>query len=177
MTEARRAQQMGTQIAERRPTVVIIAGSGMVPCAERAESLLITLAPFKDHGRPAYMASTIRSRPVLQDTANNLSFQESQKLNAAMTRAMEGLLDTGIIKSDAVFRSTEEGKPDVHVIILGDPYQDNSLRLYLHKGVYNGVPILFQDARATKKRAERVEGAFRQAGYQPPRDWNVKGRN
>lgn len=177
MSEASMAWQIGIQRAGRRSAVVIIAGFGMVPCAERTESLPITLAPFKDHGRPAYIASTIRSRPVLQDTASNLSFQESQKLNAAITRAMEGLLDTGIIKSDAVFRSTEKGKPDIHVIILGDPYQDNSLRLYLHKGVHNGVPILFQDARATKKRAERVEGAFRQAGYQPPRDWNVKGKN
>ena len=177
MSEASMARQMGAQRAERRPAVVIIAGFGMVPCAERSESLQITLAPFKDHGRSAYIASTIKSRPALQDTASDLSLQESQKLNAAMIRVMECLLDTGIIKSDAVFRSTEKGKPDIHVIILGDSYQDNSLRLYLHKGVHNGSPILFQDARATKKKAERVEGAFRQAGYQPPRDWNVKGRN
>ncbi len=178
MGEARMAQQMGVRRVERPPAVSIDAGFDIVPCAERTESLPITLAPFKDHGRPAFIASTIRSRTVLQDVASSLSLADSQKLNAVIGRLMEGLLDTGVIKSDAVFKSTLEGKPDIHVIILGNPYQDSSLRLYFHKGEHNGVPVLFQDARTTKKRAARIEGLFRQeGGYQSPRDWDIKRRN
>ncbi|MCL5435368.1 MAG: hypothetical protein M1405_03195 [Patescibacteria group bacterium] len=178
MREARMARQMGIQRGERHPAVSIHAGTTIVPCAQRAETLPVTLAPFKDHSRLAFVASTIRSRSALQDAASSLSLEDSQRLNVAMGRVMEGFLDTGILKSDAVFKSTQDGKPDIHVIILGNPYQDSSLRLYFHKGEHNGVPVLFQDARTTKKSAERVERAFRQeAGYQPPRDWDIKRRN
>ncbi len=178
MSEARMAMQTGIQRSERRPAVGIVAGFSTVPCARVAESLSITLAPFKDHSRPAFIASTIRSRTVLQDTASSLSLKDSQRFNAAITRVTEGFLDTGIIKSDAVFKSAQEGKPDIHVIILGDLYQDSSLRLYFHKGEHNGVPVLFQDARTTKKTAARIEGLFRQeGGYQSPRDWDIKRRN
>lgn len=178
MSEAKMAMQIGIQRSERRPAIVIVAGFSTVPCAGVAESLSITLAPFKNHGRPAFVASTIRSRPVLQDVASNLSLTDSQKLNAALERVMEGLLDTGVIKSDAVFKSTKEGKPDINVIMLGNPYQDSSLRLYVHNGEHNGKPVLFQDARTTKKEAERVERAFKQeAGYQSPRGWDIKRKN
>ena len=178
MSEARIAKQIGIQRRERHSAVNIDAGPTIVPCAGRAEILPITLAPFKNHGRTAFVASTIKSRVVLQDVASSLSLEESQRLNAVMGRVMEGLLDNGVIKSDAIFKSTQEGKPDIHVIILGNPYQESSLRLYVHKGEHNGVPILFQDARTTKKGAERVERVFRQeAEYQPPKDWNTRRRN
>lgn len=177
MREARMAQQMGAR-RERPSAVGIVVGTNEVPCAGNAETFLVTLAPFKDHGRIAFVASTIKSRPVLQDAASNLSLEDSQRLNAAFGRIMEGLLDNGVIKSDGVFKSTKPGKPDIHVTILGNPYQDNSLRLYVHKGQRNGVPVLFQDARTTKKGAERIERAFRQeAGYKSPRGWDVKSRN
>jgi len=178
MSEARMARQMRVQSEGRQAAVDIHAGPNIVPCARRMETLPITLAPFKDHGRPAFIASTIRSRLVLQDVASSLSLADSQKLNAVIGRIMEGLLDTGVLKSDAVFKSTLEGKPDIHVIILGNPYQDSSLRLYFHRGEHNGVPVLFQDARTTKKEAERVERVFRQeAGYQSPRGWDIKRKN
>lgn len=177
MGEARMAQQMGIQGREparfRHPTVNLIAGTEIVPCASRTETAPVTLAPFPDSGRPAFVASTISSRDVLIHAADGLSEDESQRLNGAFERAMEGLLDEGIVRSDAVLRSDMEGKPDIHVIILGDPYKDNSLRLYCHAGEHEGAKVLFQDARTRKKGADKVEGIFRrEGGYQLPKGWD-----
>ena len=175
MNEARMAQQMGKQERFRSPAITIEAGSTVVPCAGSRETISVTLAPFKDHGRPAYIASTIRSRSTLQEAASSLSEAESQRLNEALSRTMEGLLDEGLVRSDAVLKSRKEGKPDMHMLIIGNPFQDNSLRLYFHVGIYEGHRVIFQDARTRKKGADKVEGAFRSyGGYQPPGNWENK---
>ena len=158
----------------RSPAVTINAGSSIVPCAGRRETMPITLAPFKDHGRPAFVASTIKSRDSLQEVAGSLSEPESQRLNDALSRTMETLLDEGSVRSDAVLRSNTDGKPDVHMLIVGNPFQDSSLRLYYHIGEHEGARVIFQHARTTKKGAERVERALREGGYQTPRNWESK---
>lgn len=158
----------------RSPAISIDAGSTVVPCASPSESMSKTLAPFKDHGRPAFIASTIKSRGTLREAAGNLSEAESQRLNYALLRTMETLLDGGGVRSDAVLRSSFDGKPDVYMLIVGNPFQDSSLRLYYHLGEYQGARVIYQDARATKKYADRVERAFREGGYQTPRNWETR---
>jgi hypothetical protein len=159
----------------RSPAITIQADSNIIPCARQRETMPITLVPFKDHGRPAYIASTINSREVLKEAAGSLSEAESQRLNEALSRSMEVFLDNGIIKSDATLRSNLEGKPDIHMIIVGNPYQDNSLRLYYHVGQFQGARVIYQDARTTKRGADRIERTLRSdGGYQTPRNWESK---
>jgi hypothetical protein len=175
MGEARMAQHMGIQERFRSPAITIEAGRSIVPCAGSRETMPVTLAPFKDHGRPAFIASTIRSRSTLQEAAGNLTEADSQRLNEALSRTMEGFLDEGTVKSDAILKSSREGKPDMHMLIIGNPFQDNSLRLYYHVGEYEGNRVIFQDARTTKKGADKVERTFRTyGGYQTPRNWESK---
>lgn len=161
----------------RHPNIIIEANKTIIPCASKNEIIPITLAPFPDHGRPAFVASTIKSRDIFIEAAKNLTLDESQRLNAAMERTIEELLDKGrIINSSAVLTSAAEYKPDIHVIIIGNPYKDNSLRLYCHMGKHEDAIVLFQDARTTKKDAEKVEKIFcKEAGYKFPKDWNSRG--
>jgi len=177
MNEARIAQRMGIQRGEsarfRHPNVTLEADRTVVPCAEGVETVPVTLAVFPDHGRPAFVGSTIGSREVLRDAASDLTEAESQRLNAAMERTTEQLLNGGFIISDGIFTSEAEGKPDIHVIVIGDPHQDTSLRLYCHAGEYEGVPALLQDARVRKKGAGVIEKAFKREGeYMPPKNWD-----
>lgn len=161
----------------KHPNIIIEANRTIIPCANKNEIIPITLASFPDHGRPAFVASTIKSRDVFIEAARNLTLDESQRLNSAMERTIEELLDKRrITNSSAVLTSATENKPDIHVIIIGNPYRNNSLRLYCHMGKHEGVTVLFQDARATKRDAERVERTFsKDAGYKPPKDWNSRG--
>lgn len=177
MGEARMAQQMGVQGVEparfRHPNVTLEADRTVVPCAQGAETVPVTLAVFPDHGRPAFVGSTISSRDVFIEAARDLTLSESQRLNAAMERTMEQLLNGGFIISDGIFTSEAQGKPDIHVIVIGDPHQDTSLRLYCHVGEYEGAPALFQDARVRKRGAGVIEKAFKREGkYIPPRNWD-----
>src|SRR3990172_2886740 len=178
MGETKMAQQMGVQERFNHSAVEITAGSTVVPCASPGETLRVTLAPFKDHGRPAFIASTIKSIASLQEAARALNEQASQRLNDALTRNMETLLDEGSVKSDVVLKSSQDGKPDIHMEIIGDPYKDNSLRLYYHLGEYQGARVIFQDARTTRRGSERVERTLKQeGGYQAPHRWDHRKRD
>lgn len=164
---------MGAQERFRHSNVRLQADRTVVPCARGAETVPVTLAVYPDHGRPAFVGSTIGSREVLVAAADDLDPAESQRLNNALGRTMEQLLDDGIIKSNAVFSSDQDGKPDIHLIVIGDPYKDSSLRLYCHAGVHDGKPVLYQDGRTRKRGADRIERAFRsEGGYFPPRSWD-----
>ncbi len=156
----------------RHPNVRIEADASIVPCAGENEIIPIILAVFPDHGTPAFVGSTIQSRKQMIESANKLSDAESRKLDYAWRTAMEGLLNDNIITSQGVFRSTVKGKPDIYVIIDGDTFKDNSLRLYCHIGNYEGATVLFQDARATTKEAGKIERTFvRDGGYKLPKNW------
>lgn len=179
MGEAGMAQRMGIQRGEparfRHPNVALEADWTIVPCAQGAEIVPVTLAVFPDHGKPAFVGSTISSRDVFIEAARDLTLSESQRLNNALERTMEGLLDEGSVKSDAVLKSSQPGKPDIHMLIVGNPYQDTSLRLYFHLGEFEGARVIYQDARTTKKGADKVERVLRTTGgYQTPRDWESK---
>lgn len=158
----------------KRPAVVIEAGREIVPCAGKREIVPITLAPFKDSGRPAFIASTIKSKGAFIATASALSEEDSQRLNALMTRTMEGLLDTGTIRDSAtIFRSSEH-RPDVHVITSGDTFKNTSLRLYCHIGEYEDFPVLYQDARVTRRGAVKIERILAADGkYIIPSTWRT----
>lgn len=109
---------------------------------------------------------------------------ESQRLNGALERTIEQLLDNGIVRSNGVFKSDREGKPDLHVISVGDTFSDSSLRLYFHVGQHEIVDsrgkrvkatVLFQDARVRKSRALEIQRAFtREGGYVFPKEWDAK---
>lgn len=152
----------------RHPAVAIEVGSETVPYLREDETSRVTLAPFKDHGRPAFVSSTIKSRGKVAEVAGSLSEEQSQRLNQAMDRTMENLLDEGHITGMTVMSSTVQGKPDVFVINVGNPYSESSLRLYCHQGMHEGVPVLFQDARATRKTSAKIEKELGKAGYSSP---------
>lgn len=179
MREVKMVQQIGIQREStrfRHPNVVLSADRTIVPCAEGKETIPVVLAMFPDHGRPAFVGSTIRSRDIFIEAASELTLGESQRLDRAWRAIMEGLLHDGFIKSDGIFKSKAEGKPEVHVVIIGEPHQDNSLRLYFHVGEHEGAPVLFQDSRVRKKGAREIEKTFEKEGrYVPPNNWD-KGK-
>lgn len=163
---------------EFRHPVVIEAGREVVPCAGRNEIILVTLAPFRDHERPALVGSTIKSRAALVAAASELSEDDGQRLDSLRGRVVDQFLDTGKIVGNGVFTSHQDGKPDIHVLVLGDPWKETSLRLYCHVGEYRGTPVLYQDAKTRKKSAERVERVLRvDGGYLPPKSWLNKSRS
>ena len=187
MGEAQMAQQMGANRENarfRHPNVVLAADRTVVPCAVGAETVPVVLAVFPDHGRPAFVGSTIRSRNEFVEAAKGLTEGESLRFDAALGRTMEQLLNEGIIRSNGIFKSEREGKPEVHVIAVGDTFSSNSLRLYVHAGQHETVDasgrkvkamVLYQDARVRKSGAWEVEKTFmREGGYIPPRDWDTR---
>jgi hypothetical protein len=163
----------------RRSNVVIEADATVVPCAnpKKNETHPITLAVFHDHGANVYIASTIKSRHALVQAARSLSLNDSQRLNAALIKITEDVVGYGEARSDAVLTSTAIGKPNIQVAVLGNPFNDTSLRLYFHTGTYEGATVVYQDARTRTKDAGGVERTFRQdAGYTPPKNWGEKKR-
>jgi hypothetical protein len=163
----------------KRTNVTIEAGATVVPCANprNRETYPVTLAVFHDHGTAAYIASTIKSRHSLVQAAKALSLEDSQRLNTALTKITEDVLAHGEARSDAVLTSTVDGKPYIQIAVLGNPFNDTSLRLYFHTGVYEGATVVYQDARTRTKDAGGVERTFRQeAGYTPPKNWGEKKR-
>jgi hypothetical protein len=158
----------------RHPNVTQLGDLSVVPYLDQGQAVPVTLAVYPDHGRPAFVGSTIGGSPVLKDIASTLSESESQRLNKAMGRTLDQLLDSGHIESSTVLNSDEAGRPLIHVIIVGDPYKDDSLRLYCHTGDFEGATVLYQDARARKKDASRVERIFKKTGYEAPENWDNK---
>lgn len=162
----------------RNPAIVIIGDSSIVPCAGPGEAIPISLVPFKDHGRPAFIGSTIRSNSVLVGIANRLGEEGGQRLNDALTRTMESFLNNGSVRSDGVMKSDKNEKPDIHVLNVGNSFQDNGLRLYFHLSEYNGARVIIQDARTTVGNAERVDRVLkRDGGYQLPKGWENSKKN
>lgn len=173
MTEAYRSEPRF-----RHPNIRLQADATIVPCANfnKGERYPVTFAPFPDHGAPLFVASTISSNTAFVEAASQLSRSESEKIDEIWQKvAIQFSIDRTIMGSASVLSSKTEGKPDIHVFIIGDPYSDNSLRLYCHKGILNGIPAIIQDARGRKKDAERIEKQFRQnAQYKPPKAWNSR---
>lgn len=175
MTEERLSHQMYAKRQEvMPPAVTISAGSEIVPYLRKNEKNPVILTPYQNHGRLAYVASTIRSRSALVETASLLNNKESHRLDQAFGRTMESLLDDGYIRGMAVMSSNDRTKPDVFVISVGDPYSDSCLRLYCHKGNHQGAPVLFQDGRGTRKTSIIIERELSKAGYTPPVDYDSK---
>jgi hypothetical protein len=159
--------------------ILIAADAAVVPCANsrRNEIHPVTLATALDHGTTIYVASTIKSRHSLVQAASNLSLEDGQRLDSAWLKITADVLTHGEARSDAVLTSTVEGKPDIQVVVLGNPFNDTSLRLYFHTGIYKGATVVYQDARTRTKDAGGVERTFRQeAGYTPPKNWGEKKR-
>jgi len=156
----------------RHPAVTIEVGSETVPYLREGEVASVTLAPFKDHGRPAFISSTIKSNEAVIEAADTLSEKDSQRLNEAMDRTMELLLDDGFIGNGmSVMTSKDKNKPDVFIINIGSSYSDSSLRLYCHIDSFNNSPVLYQDGRGTKKTAKRIERELAKAGYSSPNNF------
>ena len=180
----REVKNMAVNRYEQQPRfiqspVVIEAGSQIVPCAGKNEIYSLGLTPYQDHGRPAYFGSTIKSNRTITEAAKDLDPEEAERLNEAMETQLDRLLEKKPLGSAAVLTSSVEGKPDVSVVIVGNPWNESSLRLYCHTGEHNGAPILWVDGRTTRKEAEKVERAFKLDGkYKPPKKWNLrKGRS
>lgn len=159
--------------------VVIKAGSEIVPCAGKNEVYSLGLIPYQDHGRTAFFGSTMKSSRAIVDTAKDLTLEEAEKLNEAVGTQLERLLEGKPLDSAAVLTSSVEKKPDVSVVIVGNPWNERSLRLYCHPGEHNGETVLWVDGRTTRKGAEKIEKAFRLDGeYKSPKNWgNRKGRS
>lgn len=187
MGEARMAQRMGAQREQprfRHPNVVLAADRTIVPCAKGTETVPVVLAVFPDHGRPAFVGSTIKSRQEFIQAASALTEGESLRLDGALIRILEQVLDEGIVRSSGVFKSDREGKPDLHVASVGDTFSGSSLRLYFHIGQHEVIDrrgkrinatVLFQDARVRKSGAWEVEKPFmREGGYVPPKEWDAR---
>ncbi|MCL4353403.1 hypothetical protein M1615_02950 [Patescibacteria group bacterium] len=164
----------------RHPNVTISADATIVPCASirKGERHPVTFAPFPDHGRPLFVASTLGSRSSFTEIAGRLSKNESEKIDSVWQQlTTQFSLDGAITGSSAVLASRTEGKPDIHIFIIGNPYDDNSLRLYCHRGIFEGVPAIIQDARGRKKDADKIENQFRVEGqYEAPKSWNSRKR-
>lgn len=162
----------------RHPNVRINADGNIIPCANprTGERHPVTFAPFPDHGMPLFVASTINSNSSLVEIAGDLSRNDSEKIDETWQRVTTQFSIEGTIRGSAcVLTSKIKGKPDIHVFIIGNPYDDNSLRLYCHEGTLEGVPAIVQDARGRKKDSERIEGQFRQnAQYESPKTWNSR---
>ena len=158
--------------------VIIEADATIVPCAGKNEIYSLGLTPYQDHGRPAYFGSTIKGSRAITDAAKDLSHEEAERLNEAMSTQLERLLENKPLDSAAVLSSTVEGKPVISVVIIGNPWNERSLRLYCHPGERNGAKILWVDGRTTRKGAEKVERAFRLDGeYKAPKGWNSRKRS
>jgi hypothetical protein len=163
----------------RHSNVTIDADGTIIPCADikRGETHPIILAVFHDHGTTAYIASTIKSRHALVQAADALSLEDGLRLDAALSKVTEDVLERGEARSDAVLTSTVGGKPDIKVTVLGNPFNNTSLRLYFHTGMHKGTRVVYQDARTRTKGASGVEKTFRQeGGYTPPKNWGEKKR-
>lgn len=158
---------------ERREAapIVIIGDASIVPVAKKGETFPITLSQFVDHGRPAFIASTINSSSALAGTESELSAEERLRLTNGAGRLLEKLLDGHPIKGTTVLTSPEKEKPDIYVATFGDSFNPNGLRLYFHHGIYEGARVLYQDARTKIKSADKVERVFRLAGYSAPKAW------
>ena len=159
--------------------IILNADTSVIPCAGENELFKISLAPYEDHGRPAFLASTIKSRNALVNAANELSRDESLRLTKGAGKILEDLLDGGKIRSETVLTSKFKSKPNIHVVVFGDPFNSSSLRLYCHQGEYRGARVLFQDARTKTGNADKVEKTFSQdGGYTSPKNWGSrKGRS
>jgi hypothetical protein len=162
----------------KHPNITIDADATVVPCADsKGETHRVTLATFPDHGTTVYVASTIGSRHSLVQAAAALSLADSLRLDTALIKITGDVLRDGEARSDAVLTTRTKEKPDIQVAVLGNPYNETSLRLYFHIGVYEGAVVVYQDARARTKDAGGVEKTFRQeAGYTPPKNWGEKKR-
>lgn len=158
--------------------IIVDAGPTIIPCAGSQEIYRVGLTPFQDHGRPAFFGSTIRSNPTLVKIARGLSAEDTRRLNAAMGMQLERLLDKEQIDSQAVLTSNIKGKPPVHVVFIGNPFNESGLRLYCHPGEHKGATVLWVDGKGTKKDARKIETAYRPGGYTAPENWdNRKGRS
>jgi hypothetical protein len=167
------------RIEDRHSNITIDADATVVPCANsrRNEKYPVTLARALDHGTTAYVASTIKSRHSLVQAASALSLEDGRRLDTALLKITADVVEHGEARSDAVLTSTVEGKPDIQVAVLGNPFNDTSLRLYFHTGTYKGTTVVYQHARTRTKDAGGVERTFRQeAGYTPPKNWGENKR-
>ncbi len=162
----------------RHSAVVVEGDKSIVPLARDNQIILVNLAPFKDHGRPAFVGSTIGNNDALTQVASDLGRDEGQRLNDALIRTMEGYLNNSSVRSDGIMKSDKEGRPDIHVLNVGNSFQDSGLRLYFHLGEFEGAPVIIQDARTTVKNSERVERVLRrEGGYHPPKGWENSKKN
>jgi len=158
--------------------IKIDAGATIVPCAREKEVFSVGLTPFQDHGRPAFYGSTIKSSHAITGEAKNLSHEDARRINEEIATQLERLLDQKPIDSAAVLSSSINGKPNIHVVTIGNPWNDSSLRLYCHPGEHNGATVLWVDGRTTRKGAGKVEGAFRfDGGYKAPKGWDSRKRS
>ncbi|PIR80075.1 MAG: hypothetical protein COU25_02065 [Candidatus Levybacteria bacterium CG10_big_fil_rev_8_21_14_0_10_35_13] len=175
MAVNRYERQTGINLAP----VVIEAGGNTVPYAGRGESYRLGLTPYQDHGRPAFFGSTIKSSRGATEAAKHLRPEEAERLNKAIGTQLERLLEGRPLDSAAVLSSSVEGKPDVSIIIVGDPWSERSLRLYCHHGKrINDAVVLWVDGRTTRRDSDKIERDLRQdGGYTAPKGWNSRKRS
>lgn len=160
------------------PPVVLQGGRDLVPYARRNETIPVRIVSFKDHGRAAFIGSTIGGNPALMEVARSLGEDEGKRINDALIRVMESFLDDGSVRSDGVMKSSEGERPDIHILNVGNSFQDSGLRLYFHIREYNGAPVVIQDARTTVRNAEKVDRVLKRDGsYLPPKGWENSKRN
>lgn len=156
--------------------ITIDADSTLIPWAKQGETLNIGLTPFQDHGRPAFLASTIKDNRVLIAVANDLTQEESLRLTASAGKILEEILDGHTIVGTTALVSTDKSKPDMLVFTFGNPGSPTGLMLYAHIGDYHGAPVLYQDARTKIKNADKVNKVFANAGYSPSRGMKTSKR-
>ena len=148
------------------------ADNTIIPHLKNNESFPITIAPFRDHGRPSFISSTIKSHPVFLEIARGLTPSESKRTNDRLAMEIELTLDRDETRRNPVLSSP--GKPDVHVVSIGESYNPNSLRLYYTRGEVNGTPVLYQQAIARLRDATRVERVFIEVGYKGGKNWEKR---
>ena len=141
----------------------------IIPHLKSGERFSITVAPFQDHGRPSFIASAIKSHPAILEIARGLTPDESKRANDRLSNEMERILSSEDVRRISVLSA--QGKPDIHVITLGDSFDPRGLRIYYTKGEFNGAPIIYQQAIARLKDSTKVERVFIDVGYKAKNDW------
>lgn len=153
MTERINYQHLGPARINTAP----IAPWGIHP--ERAA----IVAPYPDHGRPIFAGSTINQHPILVETADRLSPEQSDAINLEIGEEANAILD-GSSRQTAVLSSRLKDRPELHLLTTITK-SGQELFVYYIKREYMGAPVMYISAKGTIQDLSRIEGLFRSTGY------------